>query len=232
MRRGRLLAVAALLLLPGALLSAPTSPPLYDGLGFPDEPYRTVAGEGAAPTPAAAEAAVFRDGSSPPFTLQTGESGPQATLAVPQGALALPDGAARVRVRLDPVAVPVPLPRTGRVLSNAYDVVLQDDRGRPVALTGRPRPAVVRLRIPAETAGTVVLQRRDGTRWRTLPTRQVGVDVYSADLDAAGAVVAVLQEARLRGPDAGDGGSRGVVLVCLGAGAALAGAVVVVRRAR
>lgn len=232
MSRLRLLLVTGLLLVPAALLSAPTSPPLYDGLGFPDEPYRAVGGQGPAPTGASAEAAVYRDGSSPPFTLQTGESGPQATLAVPQGALSLPPGAARVRVRLDPVAVPTPLPRTGRVLSNAYDVVLQDDRGRPVRLTAHPRPALLRLRIPAETTRTVVLQRREGARWRSLPTRRTGVDVYSADLDAAGAVVAVLLEARVGRPAAPGRGPRGVLLVCGGAGAALVGTVLVLRRAR
>lgn len=191
-----MLVVAGLLLVPAYLVSPPSAPPLYDGLGFPDEPYRYVspppdAGSTAPPTAARTEGKVYRDGSSPPLNAATGETGPQAAIAVPQGALDVPADSTRVVATVEPVPLPRQGPQGGIALSNAYDVAIEDDRGNALRLTGRPRAALIQLRIPAETAEEVVIQLLQPDGWVDLTTRRSGVDVYSADLVQPGVVVAV-----------------------------------------
>lgn len=188
--------VAAAALLPAAYLaSPPTAPPLYDGLGAPDEPYRYTTDPPPGATkvrPASArEEVAVEDDTNPPAVVATPEQGPQAAVIVPAGGLRLPSGARRLSLSLEPVLSPAP-PVDGTMLSNAYAVEIVDERGRAVGIAETGRETTVLLRIPTATDAPVALELYDeDSGWVTLPTRRTGQDVYSAFLPQTGLVAAV-----------------------------------------
>lgn len=179
-----LLAVLAL----GATVTArpPDSPPLYNGIGFPDEPYRWVtppAGASTTPQPAtpASARALVTDGRSAATRAFSSEQGPQVAFAVADGALAAPDGASEVTVTVTPEAAPGPaLPGT-TIVSNLHRFSLTTPDGAEVGLTPQGS-VIVNLRASAQTPLSVVVCQWDGSAWTQVPTRQVGTEIYAADL--------------------------------------------------
>lgn len=191
MRRALLVLVLAVAALAGAVaVRPPHAPPLYDGLGFPDEPYRWVAPPAGAektpqpPTPASASIAVD-GGTSVPVQGFSDEQGPQIAFAVGSGALAAPAGATAVTLLATPAAAPSP-PATAEVVSNLYAFTARAG-ATPVTLA-KGAQLVVNLRADAATKQAVVVGLREGSRWVQLPTRQVGTEIYAARLDRLGAV--------------------------------------------
>ena len=190
-RRAAAGAMAAIVLT--IVLRPPHAPPLYDGLGFPDEPYRW-AGAGATatrdpgPTPATVNAPVVR-GRSSALRAASDERGPQVALLAVEGAFSTPAGAVTVTVSAVPAApVPVP-PEDGQLVSNLYRLTASAD-GRPLTLAPG-RKLLVNLRAEQATSTAVALERWDGGTWTQVPARLVGVDVYAADLAALGSVALV-----------------------------------------
>jgi hypothetical protein len=179
-----LLAVLAL----GATVTArpPDSPPLYDGIGFPDEPYRWVqppAGQSTTPQPAtpASAQALVTDGRSAATRAFSSEQGPQVAFALADGALTAPAGASEVTVTLTPEAVPGPgLPGT-TVVSNLHRFSLTTPDGAQAGLAPEGS-VIVNLRASAQTPLSVVVCQWDGSTWTQVPTRQVGTEIYAADL--------------------------------------------------
>ena len=186
-----LLAVLAL----AAVVAArpPHAPPLYDGLGFPDEPYRWVAPPpGAERTPLATGAVVpvhVRGGTSDVAQALSAEQGPQVAIAVATGAFAVPAGVTSVTLRAVPRAVPGTAPVGGEVVSNLYDITATAGSA-PVALA-HGQTLLVNLRAEAATTRDVVICRWTGRRWEEIPTQQVGTEIYAARLPALGPVAVV-----------------------------------------
>lgn len=251
-----LLAVIAL----GATVTArpPDAPPLYDGIGFPDEPYRWVTppdGASATPQPAtpASARALVPDGRSAATRAFSGEQGPQVAFAVADGALAAPAGVPEVTVTVTPQAAPGPaLPGT-TIVSNLHRFSLTTPGGAEVGLAPEGS-VIVNLRANIQTPLSVVVCQWDGSAWKQVPTRQVGTEIYAADLKSldpfavlrfdAGATPTVAAPA---GPPPGgapagevgdpgataDGGTTGVTLGLIVAGVVvLLGAALVVLRRR
>lgn len=194
MRRGLLVLVLAVAALAGVVaVRPPHAPPLYDGLGFPDEPYRWVSPPAGAektpqpPTPASASIAVD-SGSTVAVQGFSEEQGPQIAFAVGPGALAAPAGATAVRLTAAPGTAPPP-PAQGEVVSNLYTIEARAGGAR-VALTEGAQ-LVVNMRADAATKQAVVVCLREGDRWVQLPTRQVGTEIYAARLDRLGPVALV-----------------------------------------
>jgi hypothetical protein len=192
-RRGWVVLVAALLAL-GATVAVrpPHAPPLYDGIGFPDEPYRWVTpppGEtkAAAPaTPARATIQVTPGGSGGQSQASRGfssEQGPQVAFSVAEGAFSPPAKTTSIDLIATPKAPPAPYGNGGRIVSNLYELsALADGKdGADVPLA--PGAAfIVNLRASAQTQQTVVLCTWDGTAWNQVATRQVGTEIYAAQL--------------------------------------------------
>lgn len=189
--RQRLLwGLVALLLLPVAFLAAPPgAPPLYNGLGFPDEPYRHLgAAAGRAPGRAVVQVAGTDVGSAGAYA-GTPERPPQAAFVLPPEGVEVSRGGS-ARLVVEPVAVPEP--RTdGTLLSNAYLVQATAEQSQRLRLV-QDAQAVVQLRVPAATDERVAVEFHDGRRWTNLPTRRTGEHVYSAFLPSFGIVAAVL----------------------------------------
>lgn len=109
--------------------------PLYDGVGFPDEPYRYVK----PPSPSmvtakppgadAVRVDVAGDTNAEDLSLETGESGPQAMVQVPQGST-IESGAGPIEAKLTPRA-PSDQPPGAFINGNVYDLTVTAN-GAPV----------------------------------------------------------------------------------------------------
>jgi len=161
---------AAALLLVGFLAGGGRAT-LYDGVSFPDDPYRNVDGF---PAPSAAHRTVaLPAGRSTAFELRSAEQGPQ--VQVDADAAALQGGSDAATVRADPVA-PVDMPRDGALDSNVYRLSASGP-----AQAG-PGQVLLFLRAAVMTKPDPVVVHRDrpGSTWTRLPSSRSGQDVLSA----------------------------------------------------
>ena len=201
-RQIRLLALAfAVLAVAWALTPVGRTPPLYDGLGFPDQPYRFVqapAGYEQTTAPSAASYDIaIKSGGSSTYDVASTELGPQVEVFVNQASLELPAGATVAKVRATPIATTTQ-PSDGEVWGNVYHLTDDTDRG-----TGRIRAGgeldSIRLRAPTGPPPVPAIEFNDGSRWRRLSTTKIGNDIYSAPLAGVGdyAVIAPPGQARV-----------------------------------
>ena len=210
--------LSALLLVTVGWLATPHAVPLYDGVGFPDQPYRylTPAGQGGrpAPTGAAGQSPVSFGINTAGVHLATAELGPQAVVDLPAGSLVAKDGHV-VKASVDPVAADVP-PTGGALDGNVYRVALTSDAG-PVTLS-KEGSAYVYLRAGMLTDPLPFLAYRPTSTapWQHLTTDRIGTDVFSAAVVGSGDYAAVA-------PPGAKAGSKGSAtrLLLLGGGIAL-----------
>lgn len=188
-------AVGVLLLGIVWLLAAPKTPPLFDGVGFPDEPYRyVVAPAGAAPTKPVTSASAsipIQGGKSRSVSVMTAEQGPQASLFLAGAAVVTTGAPTSVEVRLAPLAPPS-TPADGAIPGDAYAVSAAAEPSGNASISGATNAATVMLRIPKATSQTVAIELLTAGRWEQLTTFKTGTDVYSANLPAFGTVAAVV----------------------------------------
>ena len=219
-QRRRWVAVAGLLAA-GSLVS-PSAVPLYDGVGFPDEPYRYVPPRSSNDFVASAARVVLRvvDGVNAGGQLaNSSELGPQVSVYAPPKAFQVAGApkASEIRLRADPVALTPPAP-PGEVASNVYLLSLRSPVG-PVTLRSDAQQPGITMRAISVTESLPVVQYRTraGERWRALPTRRVGRDNFNATTPGVGEFVLTrLGSAKQQGSSS----NRGLLL--------LVGAVVVV----
>lgn len=145
-RRSRQRLLAAVAAVGVAWLVAPGAVPLYDGLNFPDEPYRFVsppAGYQKTPPPTTGRGSSAVDDGSNAVTIyvDTDEQAPQLSVVLPGRVLAVGDGARTVTVSAVPVA-PDRQPSKGTIDGNVYRVSAE---GTPA---GRPRSSLRRATLP------------------------------------------------------------------------------------
>lgn len=168
----------------------PHAPPLYDGVGFPDEPYRWVtppAGVTNPSTPvtsAQTQIGVGADGTVPAARAFSAEQGPQIAFAVPDGALTVPKGAKTVTLKATAVSNPIP-PSVGTWTSNAYQVEAVTDAKGDVSIAAGTE-VVMNLRSDRASKDPVVLKVFKDDAWTSVPTIQVGNDIYAARVKELG----------------------------------------------
>jgi hypothetical protein len=162
-RRGQRAALGAAVL----LLISRSGVPLYDGLGFPDDPYRYV---GHQRSPGAAGVTVrLLDGVSRAAQLRTPEHGPQLRVVLAAGALT--GSITSTRLTGGPLAPAGAVPR-GTIDSNVYRLAAQD-----VQASNPPRgTAVLRAAVMTSPAPVIVYRPTPASAWREVPTTTVGVD--------------------------------------------------------
>jgi hypothetical protein len=224
--RARGIVLVALVLLGAGWAIAPRSaPPLYDGVGFPDEPYRFVQRPPgtrvtAPPTTAVATAGIS-GGRNGPLNADSAESAPQVSVTIPGGMLAVPAGTApplTLVAKPDKVLPPPP----GKYLwSNVYDVTI-NPAVRFTTRTGLV--ATIILRAVSAQQPLPFIERFDGGRWTSLPTSPVGQDVYAATLTSLGSFAVIgdapLDLSTLRAGGT-SGGSRAGIFTAVGVIAAV-----------
>lgn len=190
-RRGWWAILLAVLGVAAVMLMRPTvSPPLYDGIGFPDEPYRWVEpppGWGKTPawTPAKATGTVEADGTVPTLKGLSAEQGAQIAFQIESGALVVPKGAKSLDAQAVAVPNPPEKPAQGALASNVYELTVKADK--PGALTLAPgRTAIINMRSEKASNEAVVLEMYDKGTWTQVATARVGTDIYAAELPALG----------------------------------------------
>ena len=227
--RHRVRLIAAALLALGLVwtLAPASSPPLYDGLGFPDEPYRFVsAPAGYQKTPAASTASYtvgYRPGAAEIYDVSSDELGPQVEVIVRQQDLTLPAGSGQLSLRAAPVPV-TKQPVDGVVWGNAYRVSATA-AGAGVALRPDGHTDQIRLRAPTGPPPTPAIEIYNGSTWRRLQATRIGNDLYVAYLTGVGDYALVTDAASARvssapgsgGPGSASAGSSGSSAAPIGA---------------
>lgn len=186
-RPARLLVIAAVVLGLGALAAPPSAPPLYDGVNYPDEPYRFVdpppgAQKTKPPTTASATAAV-RGGRAGAFNLATAEMAPQISIDLPAGAVRTPTGVTQVRITAAPVK-DIPVPSGTYLWSDVYDVSAA--QGSITSVTDAEGQPTITMRAVNAERPTPAIARFDGKTWTMLPTLPTGNDIYAAQFPGLG----------------------------------------------
>jgi hypothetical protein len=223
-QRGRWTVVAAVLA--GGWLASPGAVPLYDGVGFPDEPYRFVPPRGtAAPTVAEVRLELTGGVNLGGLLANSAEVGPQVTVYAPPQAFGVAGGTTG-QIVLRAEAVPLTgSPPPGQVVSNVYALTLTSAAG-PV--TVRPEAQTPAITLRAVTPGLplpIVQYRPSPDRpWQPLRTKQVGRDIVNAPAPG-GAGEYVL--ARPAAAAKKDGGGRGPLLLVVGLAVLLVAGVLV-----
>ncbi|MFL6139348.1 MAG: hypothetical protein ACJ74O_16305 [Frankiaceae bacterium] len=194
-RLGLLLAVLAGLAL--AWSAWPATVPLYDGVGFPDEPYRFVDPPpgyqaSAAPTTGTGSSAVSNGINLQSVVAQSAEQGPQVVVAIVPGDLHVPAGATKVTLRARPVGPDVQ-PAGGDIDGNLYRVSAGTDVAGTVTFqpsagaTGSASSGITMRATAFREPGPVMVYRpAPGARWQPRPTERVGNDVYRTSFAGLG----------------------------------------------
>ena len=207
-------------------LASPGGVPLYDGVGFPDEPYRFVPPQGTAPAATVAEVRLKTSGgvNTTGLLANSSEVGPQVSVYAPPQAFALPDrsGSADIVLRAEAVPPAGELPE-GEQESNVYALTLTSPDGE-VEVRPEAQPPGITLRAVTVTEPLPTMHHRADREspWRALKTRRVGRDNFNAAAPGPGEYVLV----RLPAQDRNGGGSTGLLLV-IGAAVLIMVAVVV-----
>ena len=205
--------VVALLLALGALVS-PSAVPLYDGVGFPDEPYRFVpprSGNDFVASAARVELRVVEGVNAGGLLANSSELGPQVSVYAPPKAFEVAGApkASQIRLRADPVPVAPPAP-PGELESNVYLLSLRSPDG-PVTLRSDAQQPGITLRAVTVKQPLPVMHYRAaaGQPWQALATRRVGRDNFNATALGAGEYVLT----RLGAAEKESSGNRGLLLL-------------------
>lgn len=179
-------AAAALAIVTIGLLATDQPVPIYDGLGFPDQPYRLIGnGTRGEPTVATGAAHVDADGRSEALSARSNESGPQVVLELGAGAYR---GAPGSTVKL--TATPVPNtdpPSGGTVDSNTYRVEAKSATGTVTQTPSAAQGFVFLRAIKASDPPPQILHRTSlGAPYASLPSSRTGQDIISASYAGAG----------------------------------------------
>lgn len=230
MKAVRLAAVVASVGLAWIVVS-PASPPLYDGLGFPDEPYRYVlppAGAASAPTEGVLQTTLAGKVN---FLVETTEKGPQASFDIPKSALQLSGGATSMTMKLTPTA-PTKLP-AGEVWGNVYHLSAQADSGA-LKVVKSVEGGFIQLRAPHAPPPSPVIEYNDGTGWRALQSVRAGNDVFAAAAESTGDYALVINSGKSAKSGRGlmDSPGLAVAVIVVGLGAVTTAMVVAIRFAR
>ena len=183
------LLAAALAIVGGSLLNG-WRVPLYDGVSFPDEPYRYYSGRGDTskttprPTPANQDTPTDPDGkNSSGVGAQSDERGPQVYVYIAAGSLRSSAGAHTITLTATPQATNTKTlgdVSNGKSAGNSYKVAATSDKGKLTYTADNY--SFIDLRLPQgyKTGATVYYQANDSAAWRPLDTKQVGNDIYEA----------------------------------------------------
>jgi hypothetical protein len=175
----------------GVWLLTPGSVPLYDGVGFPDQPYRFVdppAGvkHGPPPTPAKATAPAVGGQNSEELALQSNEQGPQILLDLPSNSVHVPVGATTVTMTGTPLA-PDTQPADGRIDGNVYRLAVTSNAG-PASFASTVGDSFLYLRAVTLKPAPPVMEYRQTpqAQWRPLKTGRGGADVFVVAFHGSG----------------------------------------------
>jgi hypothetical protein len=206
--RFRLLAAGLAALALAWVLAPPgPRPPLYDGVGMPDEPYRYVhAPAGSPPTKPPTDAVDTEaiDGSPPDLEPMSEEFGPQVLASIPGTSLLPPAGGTDVTARFQPLAPVAPLPTDGTIVGNVYRFTLTSPQGAVGLRPTSDHSLYLDLRAPTGNDPIPVVEVYLQGTWHRIPTTRDGNDIFGSDLVGVGDYALV----RLTHPNASNGNDQ------------------------
>ena len=179
-------AAVALAIVTIGLLATDQPVPIYDGLGFPDQPDRLI-GNGARgePSVATGTAHVGADGRSEALSARSNESGPQVVLELGAGAYRGAPGSA-VKLTASPLPNTDP-PSGGTVDSNTYRVAASSNTGAVTQTASAEKGFVFLRAVKVSDPPPQILHRIGlGAPWTALPSSRTGQDIVSASYAGAG----------------------------------------------
>lgn len=201
-----------------AILIGSAGVPLYDGVGFPDEPYRYVQapppGQPSTAPPSTARGQLhMADGvNTKDADFASAESGPQVEVFFPAKSL---KSAASAPSVVDVSLTPVPLvqPPVGDVDSNVYRVELSTG-GASVTPSGEAAIQIaLRASNPNLAAPVMNYRPKSGEPWQGLRTSRPGFDVFGSAFTGPGEYLLAQPPTA---PPASSGGRSPVVLLGVG----------------
>ena len=210
-------------------LFVPGNVPLYDGVGFPDEPYRYVPVRDTK-LPAATTAQItlrLVNGLNPGgLVANSGERGPQVSFFAPPQAFSAPATAKELVAAATPVRAERPAP-PGTLVSNTYRLTFQAAGVDATLRREAQSPAItMRATLVEPPLPVFVFRASSAEPWRTLETQRVGIDIFTTKAPGAGEYAL----SSIPRPPAQQSSGKGPLLLVIGLGVALvAGALVAVR---
>lgn len=210
-------------------LIVPGNVPLYDGIGFVDEPYRLVPATDPS-LPAATTARVtlrLVNGVNPGGLVgNSAERGPQVSFFAPPQAFSAVPTESSLAVSAEPVPPVAPLP-PGRRVSNSYQLRFQAGGAQASLRPAAQQPAITMRATSVEPPEPVFVYRADpAMAWRTLDTQRVGADIFTAKVPGAGEFVL----SSIPRPPARKSSGNGTLLVLLAVALAVVAAALVAVR--
>jgi hypothetical protein len=165
---------------------------LYDGVGFPDEPYRYVQPpkpslRTAKPPTAASITVDIRKGTNGnPITAASQESGPQVSIYVAPGALHAPSSASKIIAVATPKAPYATKPQGYSIAGDIYHFSASTKVGpvRFASASYNEDTSTIDLRLPQGFApgASIAYRKKAGEPWTALVTYRIGNDIYEAPL--------------------------------------------------
>lgn len=169
--------------------------PLYDGVGFPDEPYRYVKAPvgtqnaSLPPSPAQLSVRLANGTNQTDFTLASKEQGPQVSTYIYSLALSSGNNATKVLIKLEPKAPDTIKPKIGTIAGNIYSFSAAADQGNvTLKSTAHESRGYVDIRSPQKDGANaaMVYRRSANSGWQKIDTTKVGNDVYEANVQGFG----------------------------------------------
>lgn len=173
--------------------------PVYDGVGFPDEPYRYVNPPSAElqtvyPPTSAQDAAPIVDGKNNKFlSLASTDLGPQIVVYLARHSLSAVSSINSITVHANPQAFQGHQPSDGKIAGNVYDVTSD----QPVVFADSSKTSTINLRLPQAVVkpnvAVAIEHRQDkNSDWQHLDTTQVGNDIYQTAFVGFGDYAAIV----------------------------------------
>jgi hypothetical protein len=175
-----------------AWILTPAAVPLYDGVSFPDEPYRYVHPppgyrHTAPPTSAVGRIPAARRASSGALDIFSKEMAPQVEVYIATTALTGAPAARRFDVRADPLAPRYSPPATP-INGNLYRVRAGSEPPGPVTINTKNPDRWIALRAATtrDFPPTMLYRPTPTAPWHTLSTQRAGTDIYNAAFTGPG----------------------------------------------
>ena len=152
-----------------AMVHSGGTPPVYDGIQLPAEPYNWVSPppnlkNGNKPPQSGESTLPIANGQVAGGLVQTGDG--QVLVFLGLGGLAAPARAQRVRCTIQPLTSPPQAPSGVEIRGNVYRIeCLAEPGGKPVRIVG---PVRMTLRLAGGTTNNI--RYFDGRSWHVLPT--------------------------------------------------------------
>lgn len=165
-----------------AAFTGPHIVPLYDGVGFPDEPYR-YAGKTPSPT-SINQSIIISDLDQYGAAASSQEIGPQVSVYFQQHSVKLPSGAS-FTIQASP-SVPSNQPQPGSIAGNMYTFTADSKSGTPQFDSSK---SSIFLRLPSDKPMyKVAIEYRSGSskQWQPQFTTKTGNDIFKTNFFGAG----------------------------------------------